>query len=75
MVVISFGHFKCYTLHSNSLRTLPAYIWLLTISRDRPYLLQMLLLKFAHVYTLADLDCIFKPHSLPFKLKQGIETL
>ncbi len=55
-------------------RTMPVYFWFPTISRDRPYLLQMML-KFNHVYTSVDLRLHFKPHTLPFISKQGIETL
>ncbi len=50
------------------------FFLLLTISRDRPYHLQMLR-KFVHVYTLVDLRCIFKPHLLLFRLKLGMKTL
>ncbi len=51
-------------------RYIPVYFWLFTMSRDLPYLLQMLL-KFDHVYTLVDL----RLHLLPFMLKQEMETL
>ncbi len=60
---------------SVALKDHTVYVWLLTSSRDRPYLLQMMLLKFGHVFTLLDLRLHFKPQSLPFVLKQGKETV
>ncbi len=54
-------------------RTIPVYFWLLTVSRDRPYLLQILL-KFDHVFTLVDLRLLFWTPVTAI-LKQGIETL
>ncbi len=56
--------FSTFNMHACLLKDLPVYVYLLTISSDRPYLLQMLLV---------DLRLIFKPHSL--LMKQGVETL
>ncbi len=61
-------------MHACLLKDLPVYVYFLTISSDCPYLLQMLL-KFNHACTLVDLRLIYKPHSLPFLMKQGVETL
>ncbi len=58
----------------SSWRTTSVYFWLLTISRDLPYLLQMLF-KFNHAYTSVDVRLLFYTYSLPFMLKQDTETL